>query len=116
MWRPEGGTVRDVVDALGHQPAYTTIMTIMNNLASKGLLTRVPRGKAHFSSVALSRDALLAKKSGEAVEDVLARFGDLAVPHFLKAVAHLRPEELERLRQLAKGDDRTGEDRGGDGV
>ena len=42
LWRLESGTVRDVKDALSAEPeedpAYTTVMTLMNQLANKGAL------------------------------------------------------------------------------
>jgi hypothetical protein len=51
----------------------------------------------------LSREAFLRRASEEAVSDVLARFGDLAIARFLEVTAKLPPEDLERLRQLAGG-------------
>jgi predicted transcriptional regulator len=106
MWRIKEGTVRQVVTSIqAHRKvAYTTVMTIMNNLVAKGLLKRIPQGKAYLYSVTMTRKAFLEKKSQEAVSDVLARFGDLAIARFVEAVAQLRPEELQRLRQLAQGE------------
>lgn len=106
MWGRERATVRDVLGELvGRRPvAYTTVMTVMNNLVTKGLLERAPRGKAFIYEAALTRQALLDRKSREAVGDVLARFGDLAIARFIEAVAELTPEDMERLKQLAQGD------------
>ena len=44
MWERRESTVREVVDSLRgrRELAYTTVMTIMNNLVTKGLLTRNP--------------------------------------------------------------------------
>jgi predicted transcriptional regulator len=105
MWEVERATVRQVVAILQERRsiAYTTVMTIMNNLVTKGLLKRIPQGKAYLYKVALSREAFLRRASEEAVSGVLARFGDLAIARFLEAAAKLPPEELERLKELAKG-------------
>ena len=104
MWRLKSGTVRQVLGDLRSRRdlAYTTVMTIMNNLAGKGLLTRAPLGNAYVYKAALTREALLAKRSQEAVSDVLARFGDLAIANFVKAMESLPPERIERLRRLVE--------------
>ena len=104
MWGRDGATVREVVDRLRQHRAiaYTTVMTIMNNLVAKSLLKRTPQGKAYLYSVALSREELWERASEEAVSDVLNRFGDLAITRFVEAVAKLRPEYLSRLKQLAE--------------
>src|ERR671914_264280 len=105
MWEIDQATVREVVNLLRQRRAiaYTTVMTIMNNLVTKGLLKRTPRGKAYLYEVALSREAFLHRASEEAVSDVLARFGDLAIARFLEVAANLPPEDLERLKRLAEG-------------
>lgn len=105
MWEMDQATVRDVVDRLRQRRtiAYTTVMTIMNNLVAKGLLNRLPQGKAYLYRVALSREAFLRRATEEAVSDVLARFGDLAIARFLEVAARLPPEDLKRLKQLAEG-------------
>lgn len=104
MWEMDQATVRQVVDRLQERRtiAYTTVMTVMNNLVTKGLLKRIPQAKAHLYVVALSRQEFWEKASQEAVSDVLNRFGDLAVARFVEAVAKLRPEYLARLRQLGE--------------
>jgi len=106
MWEMDQATVRQVVNLLQERRAiaYTTVMTIMNNLVTKGLLKRTPQGKAHLYNVALSRQEFWKNASEEAVSDVLNRFGDLAIARFVEAVAKLRPEDLGRLQQLAEED------------
>jgi predicted transcriptional regulator len=102
MWGIEEGTVRHVVDVLQKRRsiAYTTVMTIMNNLVAKGLLTRNIEGRAYIYAAALNRDQLREKASREAVTQVLARFGDLAIARFVEAAAQFSPEHLEQLKKL----------------
>ena len=109
MWEIERAMVRQVLAILQERRsiAYTTVMTIMNNLVNKGLLQRTPQGKAYLYRVALSREAFLRRASEEAVSDVLARFGDLAIARFLEMSAKLPPEDLERLRELTTEEDAT---------
>lgn len=40
-------TVRDVLDSLGSDDKYTTIMTVMNRLVDKGLLARSRNGQQY---------------------------------------------------------------------
>jgi BlaI family transcriptional regulator, penicillinase repressor len=48
VWRLGPATVRDVYEALREQRrvAYTTVMTVMNILESKGYLRKEPEGRA----------------------------------------------------------------------
>lgn len=103
MWHKSNATVREVVAILSEQRnlAYTTVMTVMNNLVDKGLLHRIPKGRAFTYTTALSRDEFFALRSEEAVNQVIEQYGDLAIARFLEAVADIDPEQLERLRKLA---------------
>jgi predicted transcriptional regulator len=50
IWRRNGATVRDVHTALAAERpvAYTTVMTLMRILESKGYLTKQPQERAYF--------------------------------------------------------------------
>jgi predicted transcriptional regulator len=50
VWRSNGATVRDVHTALAAERpvAYTTVMTLMRILESKGYLTRQAQDRAYF--------------------------------------------------------------------
>ncbi len=58
LWRLGEGTVREIRDALAatRPRAYTTIMTIMDRLASKGLVSRRKVGRAYIYRPNLSLD------------------------------------------------------------
>ncbi len=52
IWRRGPSTVHDVHDELMADPAekrlaYTTILTVMRNLARRGFLNQTPEGRAH---------------------------------------------------------------------
>ncbi len=57
IWRRGPSTVHDVHDELMADPlekrlAYTTILTVMRNLARRGFLAQTPEGRAHrFTAV-----------------------------------------------------------------
>ena len=110
LWALGRGSVRDVLEQFPAEgrPAYTTLMTVMGRLHEKGLLRRELRGKAHVYEPALSRRALVQQASRKAVRDVLERFGDAAVAHFIEE-ARLSPEQLRQLQELSD----EGSDEGG---
>jgi BlaI family transcriptional regulator, penicillinase repressor len=47
LWAKGSGTVTEVKEALGAPLAYTTVLTILRNLESKGYLRREDEGRAH---------------------------------------------------------------------
>lgn len=97
LWAWEGpATVREVLDDLAAERklAYTTVMTVMDNLHRKGILTREVDGRAYRYRPARSR----AEYGAELIATVLADSDDRTVP-LLRFVERLTPAELRRLRQ-----------------
>jgi predicted transcriptional regulator len=72
--------VRDVVAELGPERtlAYTTVMTVMDNLHRKGWLTRERDGRAWRYSAALSREAYTAQAMNDVLAGSVDRAGALA--------------------------------------
>jgi predicted transcriptional regulator len=95
MWsyhRP--ASVRNVLEDLrrDREIAYTTVMTVMDNLHKKGLLRRKPEGRAYVYETVASKEAYTA----ELMRDSLAMSGNQAATlvHFLE---RLTPEEAAAL-------------------
>ena len=90
-------TVREVLVDLERERAlaYTTVMTVMDNLHSKGFLTRERVGRAYAYRAARPREAYEA----ELIEDVLASSRDrtATLMHFVKTIS---ATELAELRSL----------------
>ena len=59
-----------MLEALAHERslAYTTVMTVMDNLHSKGLVAREKQGKAYLYTPVSSRD----EHTAEILQEVLA--------------------------------------------
>lgn len=97
---PQPFVVRDV-QAFMPELAYTTVMTTANRLAEKGLLEVQPiKGqRAHVYRTALSPEAFLGRASREQVEQVVERFGDVAIAAFAERLSELSPEQLRRLEE-----------------
>jgi predicted transcriptional regulator len=98
--------VRDVVELMrpDRDPAYTTVMTVMDNLHRKGWLQRDRDGRAWRYEPALSRQAYTAQLMHEAlaVSDdragVLARFVEEIDPDDAAALAAALQEAPDRNR------------------
>lgn len=96
LWaRPDRASVRDVLEAL--QPtrplAYTTVLTVMDNLHSKGFLARERLGRAHQYWPTRSRTDYAAELMGEALAD-----SGNPTAALLRFVESMPPEEASRLR------------------
>lgn len=101
LWRLGEGTVPQVRAALParHRSAYTTVQTVLNRLAGRGLLTRTKAGKQIIYTPGLSEagyisrsiETTLAGASTEARQAVLANL-----------VGQLDKSELSELQALAR--------------
>src|SRR4030067_2357687 len=67
LWRQGPCTVRRVLDALNEtRPrAYTSVMSLLNVMVDKGLLRRVPQGRAFIYSPRLRRQSALGRLVGD---------------------------------------------------
>ena len=101
IWSIKKGTVQDVLTELKEQNnyAYTTIMTIMNRLDKKGVLTRSKLGKGYVYKPRYSPNELIQQNSSEQVENLLHHYGDFAITQFVDAVGH-NPDQLNKLKEL----------------
>jgi predicted transcriptional regulator len=89
-------TVREVLDDLQtyRDIAYTTVMTVMDNLHRKGALTREKDGRAWRYLPARSRDDYAA----ELLSSVLDEAGDRSET-LMRFVSRMRASEVEALRR-----------------
>ena len=102
--------VRDVVaDLQPSRPlAYTTVMTVMDNLHRKGWLTRDRDGRAWRYSAAVSRQAYAAQLMNDALAGstdragALARFVEQIDAADAEALAQALDEALAQRRGAAK--------------
>lgn len=104
VWRRGQATVREVLTALNDGEkvrAYTTVMTIMARLDSKGLLTRERRGKTDVYRPVMSREQYLSERAASEVDALVSEFGDLALAQFAEQVGRLDAQRVEALRKLA---------------
>lgn len=100
IWELGEPTVGDVCDYLGKDYNYKTVMTVMNRLVDKEILSRQRIGRAYSYTPCDGRDAFLARVSRNVVEGLLEDFGDLAIAQFVSAVDRVDPAQLAELQEL----------------
>ncbi len=108
VWELEEPTVGDVCDYLGPNHNYKTVMTVMNRLVDKRILTRQRVGRAYSYAPCDSREVFLARVSRNVVEGLLQDFGDLAIAQFVSAVDRIDPAQLAELQAMIEA--RMGEE------
>jgi predicted transcriptional regulator len=67
----EGSTVREVCEKIDTPRAYTTVMTTLERLFKKGLLTRQKSGRAFLYTPAVTRDEWDRRRAGNLMESFL---------------------------------------------
>ena len=94
IWERPASTVRDVYEALRERKtvAYTTVMTMMNILESKGHLVKRPEGRAYVYEPAQAKTQVISSLVQDFVDRV---FNGAAQPLLLSLV---------RERRLSKDD------------
>ncbi|WP_432876825.1 BlaI/MecI/CopY family transcriptional regulator [Kribbella sp. CA-245084] len=108
LWEwDHAATVREMLDDLAPERrlAYTTVMTVMDNLYRKGWLTRQPDGKAYRYQPVSSRQ----EYSAELMRQVLTGSGD-QVATLLRFVDHMTDEEATAVRRALRGRRTDGRD------
>lgn len=104
FWRSGDATVREVVTELNkrHELAYTTVLTLVSRLWSRGLLAREPEGRGFRYRAATSKDGFLGQLSDELIDRLIADFGEIAVARLGERLDGLDLKRLRRLQQERK--------------
>jgi predicted transcriptional regulator len=111
LWRLGSGTVRDVKDELekedGETSAYTTVMTLMNQLAAQGGL-EVDRDRQPFVyTPAFPRDQVLGDRLKQFLATVFdGQAGELVLR--LVEEASLSPDDLKRIEAMIESREKGG--------
>ena len=103
VWERGDTTVRDVCERLAATVAYTTVMTTMDRLFKKRLLSRHKVGRAFVYRAAVTREELESAMAGELVQTLLQADGSEPLPILSSLVDAVSDrdrallDELERL-------------------
>lgn len=96
LWRSEEPlTVRQVFDQLAAKRprAYTTVLTVLDNLHRKGYVSRRPTGRAYLYRASRTREDHVAELIDGALKDTSDR--SAGILHFIQ---RLSPDEVAAVR------------------
>ena len=83
IWARAGATVPEIHAAINEKrqtdAAYTTVLTLVQRLSARNLLTREPEGRTFRYTATQSRDELLASWSDEMIDRLIDDFGPIAI-------------------------------------
>jgi predicted transcriptional regulator len=99
LWRLGSGTVAEVRDALEDALAYTTVLTVLRTLETKGYVRHEGEGKAHRYIPMVARDEAGARGVRRLVDKVFEGSTEALLTHMVSD-RHLSREKLARLREL----------------
>jgi len=104
LWDRGPSTVRDVMDVLhAERPrAYTSVMSLMNVMADKGLLVRVPQGRAFVYRPKVERERTLRRMVGDLLGRAFEGSAHELVAHLLDQTKPTAAELDEIRRTIAE--------------
>tara|TARA_R110002096_G_scaffold361075_3_gene554186 strand:+ start:90987 stop:91355 length:369 start_codon:yes stop_codon:yes gene_type:complete len=100
LWKGEALAVRSVMAKLTKKLAYTTVMTTLDRLHKKGLLTREREGIAFVYRAGLSRDEFHRKLVEETVGSLLEESTASVLAAFVDTAAEIDEDNLKKLEAL----------------
>jgi len=86
----------------GKDAAYTTIMTTLGRLYTKGLLQRETQGKAYYYLPRVNRQELTNSMARQVLSGLIGTFAEPAIAYFVEALEEQAPEKLDALAELVE--------------
>src|SRR5712672_881287 len=104
LWAKGNATVRELIEHGCEDLAYTTVMTTLDRLFKKGLLTRSEEGRAFRYAPRFSREELHREAAGHALRQLLDASPASSLPlSFLVEILGERDAQLlDDLRELVE--------------
>ena len=101
VWEKKRTTVRDVYETLRERRtiAYTTVMTVMNNLVKKKLLAQNRDNIAYVYTPAVPGEEVANEILDSVVAKLMGGRRNLAISHLLGLKKALTPEQTETLKK-----------------
>ncbi|MGO4785856.1 BlaI/MecI/CopY family transcriptional regulator [Paenibacillus sp. 2KB_20] len=105
LWSSEALSIKEVQSILNQESpiSINTVMTVMNRLLDKGLLTKTMTGTgrtraAKFSPLQ-SREQFLTEQTKEVSQGLIQEYGSLVVNHMIDALDDVDPEVIAKLER-----------------
>ena len=107
VWRLGEATVRDVYEDLRlHRPvAYTTVMTTMKNMESRGHLRKRSEGRAFVYAATVPENRMLRKIVGDFIDRVFNGSTEPLLAHLVEE-RRLSEKDLEEIGKMIREKER----------
>jgi predicted transcriptional regulator len=104
LWKRGNATVRDLVDTACSDLAYTTVMTTLDRLFKKNLLSRQAEGRAFRYTPRFTREELHREVAGEAFRQLLdaSPASSLPLSYLVEILTERDAQLLDDLRQVVE--------------
>jgi predicted transcriptional regulator len=104
LWQRGNATVRDLVDGACHDLAYTTVMTTLDRLFKKNLLSRQAEGRAFRYAPRFTREELHRQVAGEAFRQLMdaSPAASLPLSYLVEILTEHDAQLLDDLRQVVE--------------
>lgn len=104
IWTRGHGTVRELLQDGNLGVAYTTVMTTLDRLYKKNLLTRVAEGRAFRYSPCVTQAEMQRAAAGQAIRQLLesGSTGSLPLSYLVEAVTEHDIQLLDQLQELVE--------------
>ena len=96
LWANGSGTVSEVKDGLDDPLAYTTVLTILRNLETKGFLRREDEGRAHRYFPRVQQKAARRRALRRLIDTLFLGSPEALLTHLVDE-HDLSPAELRRI-------------------
>lgn len=110
LWEHGPATVREVLDLLPDDRAYTSVMSLLNVMFEKKLVTRTPAGRAFSYTARYQPDKAQRTMLGDLLTRVFEGSAQTLVARLLEQ-ADPSKEELEAIHRLIEEHQRRKEDK-----
>jgi predicted transcriptional regulator len=104
LWARGSATVRELIESDCEELAYTTVMTTLDRLFKKGLLTRSEDGRAFRYVARLSREEFCREEAGQAFRQMLDAdpASTLPLSYLVEIIGERDAQLLDDLRTLVE--------------
>jgi predicted transcriptional regulator len=104
LWSRGSATVRELINQQCQDLAYTTVMTTLDRLFKKKLLSREAEGRAFRYAALVTREELHREAAGEAFRQMLDASPGPSLPlsYLVEIVSQRDVELLDDLRELVE--------------
>ncbi len=95
-------TVREIMEKLGGDHAYTTVMTTCDRLAKKGVLNRIKCGKSYIYQPVASREEMDVQATCNVLESLIGSMTEPVVANFLDMLEKSDKEKLDLIERMIR--------------